>query len=65
MLYGAKVADCFEIHKKKRVNTSCGKSVEFLGVFAKLLKATVSFMSFRPSAWNNSAGSHWTDFHEL
>jgi hypothetical protein len=28
----------------------------FLGVFAKLRKATISFdMSVRPSAWNNSA----------
>jgi hypothetical protein len=36
----------------------------FLGVFAKLRKAAVSFiMSVRPSAWNNSV-SHWKNFRE-
>jgi hypothetical protein len=50
MLYGSKVADCFEIHKK-RTRVLCGQSVEFLGAFA-----TISFvMSVRPPAWNNSA----------
>ena len=30
--------------------------LQFLGAFAKLIKATISFVMFvRPSAWNNSA----------
>jgi len=34
----------------------CGQNVEFLDAFAKLRKATVSFvMSVCPSAWNNPA----------
>jgi len=34
--------------------------VEFLGVFTKLGKVTVSFIvSFHPSAWNNSAPTGW------
>jgi len=37
----------------------------FLGEFAKLRKAIISFvMSVRPSVWNN-LGSHWTDFYEI
>jgi len=37
---------------------------EFLGAFAKLLKAAVSlvmsiFLSVRPSAWNNSVPNGW------
>jgi len=42
-------------------------SVElFLGAFAKLRKAIISFVmsvSVRPPLWKNS--SHWTDFHEI
>jgi hypothetical protein len=53
MLYREIMAGCSEIHTKQKL---CGKNVEFLGAFAKLLKATVSFaMSVCPSAWNNSA----------
>ena len=37
----------------------------FLSAFAKLRKATVSFvLSVRLSSWNK-LGSHWTDFHEI
>jgi hypothetical protein len=40
--------------------------VLFLGAFAKLRKATVSFvMSVRPSVLVGQLGSHWTDFHEF
>jgi len=38
----------------------------FLGVFAKLRKATISFvMSVRPSVCMEQLGSHWTDFDEI
>jgi hypothetical protein len=42
----------------------------FLGVFAELQKATISFfmpvsMSVRPSVYMEQLGSHWTDFHEI
>jgi hypothetical protein len=38
----------------------------FLGAFAKLRKAIISFvMSVLPSTRSNSAGSHWTDFHYI
>jgi hypothetical protein len=36
----------------------------FLGAFAKLRKATVSFMSVCPSLRMERLGSHWTDFDE-
>jgi hypothetical protein len=41
----------------------------FLGAFAKLRKATISFvmsirLSVRPSFSMEQHGSHWTDFHE-
>jgi hypothetical protein len=37
-----------------------------LGAFAKLRKATISFvMSVRPSARMEQLGSHWIDFHEI
>jgi len=40
--------------------------VLFLGAFAKLRKATISFvMSFRPSARMEQLCSHWTGFHEI
>jgi hypothetical protein len=38
----------------------------FLGAFAKLRKATISFvMSVCPSARMEPLGSHWTDFGEI
>ena len=38
----------------------------FLGAFAKLRKATVSFVtSVRPSVRMEQLGSHWTDFREI
>jgi hypothetical protein len=43
----------------------------FVGAFAKLRKATISFiMSVRPSVRLSCSselllGSHWTDFHEI
>ena len=41
-------------------------SAYLLGVFAKLRKATISFvMSVRPSVPKEQLGSHWTDFHEI
>ena len=39
---------------------------QVLGAFAKLRKATISFvMSVRPSARIEQLGSHWTDFREI
>ena len=41
-------------------------AVTFLGAFAKLRKATISFvMSVRPSVRLEQLGSHWRDFHEI
>jgi hypothetical protein len=41
----------------------------FLGAFPKLRKATISFMSVRPSVRPSvrmkQLASHWTDFHEI
>ena len=38
----------------------------FQGAFAKLWKATVSFLvSVHPSVHMEQLGSHWTDFHEI
>jgi len=38
----------------------------FLGAFAKLLKATISFiMSVRPSIRMEQLGSHWMVRHEI
>jgi len=43
-----------------------GKSGLFLGAFAKLRKAIVSFvMSVRPPSRMEQLGSHWADFHEI
>jgi len=40
------------------------RCVLFLGDFAKLRKAIISFvMSVRPSVRMERLGSHWTDFH--
>ena len=50
----------FEVVKYRKI-----KALRFLGAFAKLRKATISFiMSVRPSEWNNSAPNK-TDFHEI
>jgi hypothetical protein len=41
---------------------------EFLGVFAKLRKASLSFLlclSVRLSDRMEKLGSHWMDFHEI
>ena len=41
-------------------------TMQFLGTFAKLGKATISFvMSVCPSVRMEQLGSHWTDFHEI
>ena len=50
MLYREVIAVCCEIHTK-HTKTLCGQNVEFLGAFANLRKATISFvmyLSFRP-----------------
>jgi hypothetical protein len=42
------------------------ESHKILGAFAKLQKATDSFvMSIRLSVRMEQLGSHWTDFHEI
>jgi hypothetical protein len=39
---------------------------QFSGAFAKLQKATISFvMSVHPSVLMEHLGSHWMDFHEI
>ena len=49
------MAVCSENHTK-HINARCGQNVDILGAFAKLRKATTSFvMSVCPSTWNNSA----------
>jgi len=41
------------------------RHIKFLSNFAKLLKATISFViSFRLSVRMEQLGSHYTDFHE-
>jgi len=43
-----------------------GNTDLFLGAFAKLLKATISFVvSVRLSVRMEQLGSHWADFHEI
>ena len=37
----------------------------FLGVFAKLRKASISFMSVRPPVRMEQADSRWTDLDEI
>jgi len=44
MLYREIMAVCSEIHIK-HINTVCGQNVEFLNAFAKLRKATVTFVT--------------------
>jgi len=52
------------ISDKERVY--CAVRTEFSGVFTKLLKATISFItSVCPSVRMEQLGSHWTDFHEI
>jgi hypothetical protein len=47
-------------------NGSKGPASSILGAFAKLRKATISFvLSVRPSVRMEQLGSHWTDFHEI
>jgi hypothetical protein len=50
------------------------KTLNYLGAFAKLRKATISFvmlvsqsvnLSVRPSARMEKLGSRWTDFSEI
>ena len=42
------------------------QKLAFLGAFAKLRKATISFMSVRPCmSVRMEPGSHWTDFDEI
>jgi len=59
MLYREIIAVCSQIHTK-HINSLCGQNRECLGAFVKLQKETISFvesvcLSFRPSAWDNSA----------
>jgi hypothetical protein len=43
-----------------------GDQIIFLGAFAKLPKATISFLkSLCLSVRMEQLGSHWTDFHEI
>jgi hypothetical protein len=47
-------------------NVKVNPSPSFLGAFAKLRKATISFvMSVRLSILVEQLGSHWTDVHEI
>jgi hypothetical protein len=49
-----------------QVSTHVFVNSPFLGAFAKLRKATVSFvMSVRPFVSGEQLGSHWTDFCEI
>jgi hypothetical protein len=41
-------------------------TLSFLGAFAKLRKATISFVvSVSPSVCTEQFGCHWTDYHEI
>ena len=44
MLYREIIAICSQIHTKP-INKLCGQNVGFLGTFAKLRKATISFIT--------------------
>ena len=44
MLYRKIIAVCSKRHTK-HINTLCGQNVEFVNVFAKLRKATISFVT--------------------
>jgi hypothetical protein len=59
MLTRENISACSE-NCQNNIKAMCGQKVEFLGVIAKLHKATVNFVtpacpSVRPPAWNNSA----------
>jgi hypothetical protein len=45
------------VRLKRRAECCKVRFWEFLGVFAKLRKPTISFMFVRLSAWNNSAST--------
>jgi hypothetical protein len=65
MLYSEIIAVCSQIHTK-HINTLCGQNAGFLGAFAELLKATISFISSaRQSVRMEQLGSHRTDFDEI
>ena len=54
MLYRVIIAVFSQIHTK-HINTLCGQNVEILDAFAKLRKATISFvMSLCLSTWNSA-----------
>jgi len=61
MLYREIIAVCSEIHTKP-MKTMCGQNGEFLGAFAKMWKATISFVT---SVRVEQLGSHWKDFHKI
>jgi hypothetical protein len=50
-------------------NIAIRSGVFFVGAFAKLLEATISFVMFflsiRPSVLMEQFSSHWTDFNEI
>jgi len=51
---------------RRSPNLPVGIDIGFLGAFAKLRKAIISFlMSIRLSVRIEQLGSHWTDFHEF
>jgi len=59
MLYREIIALCSETHTE-HIDTLCGQKGEILVAFAKLRKATISFvMTACPHA---TLGSHWKDF---
>ena len=54
-----------QVYKVYRYRTSL-RSLAVLGAFAKLRKATISFvMSVRPSVRMEQLGSRWTHIHEI
>ena len=64
--------ESYDIRKNRRefmmqqVAFKQGKYTGFLGTFAKLRKATVSFvMSVRLSVRMGKLGCYWTDFNEI
>jgi len=66
-LYWELIAVCSEVGIK-HIKTFCGQNFEFLVAFAKLRKATFSFvmsvcLSFRPFLRMEQLGSHWKDFY--
>jgi hypothetical protein len=69
MLYREINAVCSEI-RTKHINTLCAQNVEYLFAFAKLRKATITFvisvcLSVCPSVRMEQLGSHWKDLHEI